>query len=183
MTHKTWIQLRDLPTYAISRQGQVKNLRQDRILSQRVNQQGQPFVSVYDKGWNRSLSPHILVAHYFELPKECPPNMDPLTFDQLIHKNGDKTDCRYENLAWRPRWFAIAFHKQFHRDWFWDKDYPLRDSEGNTYTGERDVVEQLGVLNYTVRMSWHHHQLSSGRPYFTAQRVFPQMRTFELIEE
>lgn len=35
------------------------------------------------------------------------------TFDTPINLNGDRMDCRQENLAWRPRWFAINYHKQF----------------------------------------------------------------------
>lgn len=31
----------------------------------------------------------------------------------LIHLNGVKDDCRASNLAWRPRWFANAYHRMF----------------------------------------------------------------------
>lgn len=34
-------------------------------------------------------------------------------FDTPINLNGDRTDCRVENLAWRPRWFAIKYNQQF----------------------------------------------------------------------
>lgn len=36
--------------------------------------------------------------------------------DTVIHLNGDQKDCRAENLAWRPRWFAWKYTHQFNEE-------------------------------------------------------------------
>lgn len=94
--------------YSVSDQGRIMNVKRETILAIAINQRGQSYVNMYadtNKGLNRSVS--LLVANAFLDDPELE------HYDSVIHKNGDRTDCRAENLAWRPRWFAIEYHQQF----------------------------------------------------------------------
>lgn len=54
-------------------------------------------------------------------------------FDTPINLNGDRTDCRVENLDWRPRWFAIKYNQQFVHAY--DRGPMITNKIRNTKTG------------------------------------------------
>jgi hypothetical protein len=86
-----------------------------------LNNRGIPTVGLYDgpKQYRRSVP--VLVAEAW-ITNEYGDH-----FDTPIHLNGDRLDCHVDNLVWRPRWFAIEFHKTIVEDQFpnWSPDYSI----------------------------------------------------------
>lgn len=102
-----WLDLHDFPGYSVSHLGRVRNDISDRTLNIAVNQLGIPYVSLRKMGdqFNRAVAP--LVAHAFLPFAELP------SFDTPINLDGDRLHCAADNLMWRPRWFAVHYHRQF----------------------------------------------------------------------
>ena len=99
-------------SYAVDTRGRVFNTNTDRIEKRHTNQYGTPFVSLTDDTGRRRVLPIArLVASQFIGPDPNHPN-----FNTVIHKNGDKQDCRVENLAYRSRSYAIRYH-QYLKNW------------------------------------------------------------------
>lgn len=103
-----WKQISAFPDYEINDGGAVRRAHNHRPVSPAMNQQGNLYVGLSrDKTqYKRSLA--LLVAIEF---LGVPVND---RFDTPIHVDGDKTNCAASNLMWRPRWFALAYHKQFY---------------------------------------------------------------------
>jgi hypothetical protein len=93
-----------------------------------------------------------LVAHTFlSRPSEI--------FDTPIQLDGDPTNCRVDNLMWRPRWYAVLYKRQFDERYDHPIDVPVhaiheREQFPNSFAAacrygllEREVV--LSVLNRT----------------------------------
>lgn len=78
--------------YAISNQGNVKNLRNGYVLNPSIRSDGYKSVLLSKDGKKLSMRVHRLVAMYFlENPKELP---------DVNHINGIKHDNRASNLEW-----------------------------------------------------------------------------------
>jgi hypothetical protein len=94
----------------VSRDGRVRNDDTDHIMAMTRNQQGviQVGLSRDKKQYRRAVG--LLVAKAFL----APPALE--TFNTPIHLDGDLSNNHAENLMWRPRWFAMKYHAQFHSD-------------------------------------------------------------------
>jgi len=101
-----WREIVTFKGYSVSDQGQIKSDKTGRILKLSQNQQGVVMVGMMRGGvqYHRSLAK--LVAQAF-IPRTYP------AFDTPINVDGDRTNNRVDNLMWRPRWFAINYHRQF----------------------------------------------------------------------
>lgn len=133
--------------YSVSDQGRVMNVNREQMLSPSINKRGLPYVHLYDGsggGKNRTVS--TLVAKSFL----DPPYLD--HYDTVIHKNGDREDCRAENLAWRPRWFAIEYHQQFDRKAHLYFERRVLEATTNTiYDTITEAAAAHGVLRRDVK--------------------------------
>jgi len=103
---ENWKSIDLFPGYSISDQGNIRTDKLDRLMSLNVNQYGVVQVGLMRDGVQYHRSVPLLVAKAFLPPVGGP-------FDTPINLNGDRLDNRAENLAWRPRWFAIKFNRQF----------------------------------------------------------------------
>lgn len=105
----------EFPNYGVNSKGEVWNLIYDRPIQPRAtrgNPRGssaQVTISDWD-GRPKTMSLSRLVADLW-LPKH-----EFAHYDTPINLNGDRFDNRVENLQWRPRWYAIQYHQQFHTD-------------------------------------------------------------------
>ena len=106
---EVWKDIRSFPEYAVSTWGRIMNLRNERIKDPAVNQQGIPYVNLSVDKRQTVRSVPLLVADAFVTRRGIPEH-----FDTPTHLDGDRTNCYAENLVWRPRWFAMKYHKQFH---------------------------------------------------------------------
>jgi NUMOD4 motif len=107
-----WMNLEDLgfPDYAVSDFGDVRNERTGRLLRQSRNQAGVYKIGMMHQHFHaqQTVSVALLVAHMF-LPD--PQNEN---FNSAINLDGNRSNNQADNLMWRPRWFVIKYHKQFH---------------------------------------------------------------------
>lgn len=101
-----WKEIHEFPNYSVSDRGRVRNERTGRLMALTVNQQGIVQAGFNHNGEHFKRSVTVLVAHAF-LPRPMGP------FDTPIHVDGDFLNNDVDNLMWRPRWFAIRYHRQF----------------------------------------------------------------------
>lgn len=144
-THKEfWLELQEYPGYAISELGAIMNTTTDMLKHPSKNQQGILMVNFARHGRQTVRSVALLVADRFVDRRDWPDH-----FDTPIHLNGDREDCRAVNLTWRPRWFAVMYHKQFNSTNFGVPAFtqPIKNVEtGEVFVNSWDAALQYGML-------------------------------------
>lgn len=163
-----WQRIPGFEKYAVSDLGQVCNLRRDSLVAPSINRQGIAKVTLFDsdgQATSRSLAP--LVAEAFLAP------VGPL-FDTPIQLDGNRRNCRADNLMWRPRWFAVKYHRQFYVERFRFGHRTFMEVES------REIFEDYvkpcttyGLLHTSIILSY----LNRGE-----ERVFPTHQRFRLVE-
>lgn len=88
---KEYTQIPGFENYGISKDGEVKNLKTERILKTTTSANGYPTVGLCKKGTVKVISVHSLMAQIFL-------NHTPNYITVPDHINGIKTDNRLENL-------------------------------------------------------------------------------------
>lgn len=141
MSSERWQQIHEFPDYSISTHGRVRNDVTGRILALTQNQNG-----VVNVGLTRDLvqykrSVTKLVADSF---LHHPDNQ---LFDTPINLDGDRRNNFITNLMWRPRWFAIAYHRQFKPDARPGFQTPIMDvGTQEIYQTAIDAAKIFGLL-------------------------------------
>lgn len=162
MDPEVWVPLEDFPGYSISNHGRVQNDRFGKLRT--ISRHGgYATVSFYinRRIVHRTLS-HLVACEFVDRPWGH--------FDTPIHLDGDKYNCRADNLMWRPRWFAVRHTEQFHKD-LPQETLPLRNIHtGEEYSNVWQLVMHRGVIFNDVVLS------ISNRTY-----VFPLYQSFEWI--
>ena len=148
---RNWIELEEFPSYSINQYGEIVNPKNEVFRRYSVAQNGMQKVTLYDTdGRLKTRSVAVLVAKTF-----C----EPLTphCNTVIHLDGDFTNCRADNLTWRPRWYAVKFHRQFHYDVFHTGYAHLEDIEeigsGRQYRSIKEVCMVEGLYCVDVYKS------------------------------
>lgn len=161
----TWHELEEFPDYAINEEGEVVNMKTGCSRKPAINQQGILRVGLYKGRVLCTRSIAVLVANAFLEPPRSE------SFDTPIHLDGDRQNCRASNLMWRPRWFAIRYHKQFRLEAFYQGTRQIYDeTNGETYDNLKHACTSLGLYHHDVIDSYH-----MGNP------VFPDWHTFKLV--
>lgn len=145
-----YIEIEEFPNYYVSNFGKVVNMaRGGAELAQHINQQGIVRVGMVRDRIQHTRAVAPLVGHAF-LPDP------PQEHNTIIHLDGNRQNCRADNLMWRPRWFAIKFHKQFLWDAFWNNyNHPLYEVEsGRTYQNATEVCMTEGLYISDVVKSY-----------------------------
>lgn len=164
-----WQPIQDFPGYSINPLGQVRRDSSGRILAPRFNQYGVPYVGLM-RGWEQcSRSLPRLVAQTFS-----PQTND--IFDTPIQLDGDRANCRIDNLMWRPRWYAVLYNRQFDGDRYSHPiEVPLRvasDEEPNvTFPNSLTAACAFGLLEREVVLS-----------VLNRIPAWPTYQYFELVE-
>lgn len=146
MEEEVWINLEhmDFPNYAVSDLGRVRSDITGRILKQHPNQQGIYKVGlVREKGGGpvtQSVS-RLVATHFVE--GESDGSNTPINLD------GDRANNRASNLAWRPRWFAVRYHRQF--DYRPAATYPVvcLDTD-EVFVNAREASMRYGILEADI---------------------------------
>jgi len=145
-----WREAPDFPRYLVSDHGNVQAVKTGRILHPSRNQQGHLKVNLMRDGEIHTRTVNHLVAKAFLAPPERE------DFISVIHLNGDKSDCSAHNLEWRPRYFAIQYHQQFHNRLFRTAHIPIEDAKtGKKYRTVQEAVVHHGLLLNDVLVSIH----------------------------
>jgi hypothetical protein len=161
-----WHELEDFPDYAVSNFGEIHNIKTGMPRRTSINQQGIVKISMYQgrELITRSVAP--LVAEAF-----C--DGETSLFNTPIHLDGDRENCRADNLMWRPRWFAVQYHRQFHSADFHRMDVHIVElNSGKEYYSVKDACMDLGLYYQDVYNS------------YVNERMIPLTRQeFRLVDE
>lgn len=144
---ENWKPIELFSGYSVSDQGNVRADRTERLLSLNVNQYGVLQVGLMRNGRQFHRSVPLLVAKAFLPPVGGP-------FDTPINLNGDRSDNRVENLAWRPRWFAIKYNRQFRYPYESPILLPIVDLKtGELSENSLECAKRYGLLEIDLVMS------------------------------
>jgi hypothetical protein len=159
-----WAVIEEFPDYLISSEGDVVNKHSGRWMHLSETAHGVVKVGLVLSGKQHTRSVKVLVAENFV------PGQDEV-FDTPVHLNGDRTNNRADNLAWRPRWFAWEYARQFSNITEKERIGPLRDIDND----ERyfDIVECAtlnGLLFKDIR-----------KALVLKESVFPTFQRFEMV--
>jgi NUMOD4 motif len=163
---ETWEIIEEFPDYMVSDLGRVANRSTGQLLTMSLVQYGVPTVGLMrdDKQHRRSVP--MLVAKTF-LP--APPRED---FDTPIHLDGNRSNCKADNLMWRPRWFAIRFHRERRIGQY--EEWPVLVQNQNTGEVFRSIKECARV--YGLLETELHLGIANKEP------VFPEGAYFRFIQ-
>ena len=97
------------PKYMINQHGEIMHSSSGRSKDPSVNQYGTLYVTLYDsERAAKSIPVSRLVARMFIAPESVP-----VRFNTVIFKDGDRRNVNINNLTYRPRSFAVEYHKHF----------------------------------------------------------------------
>lgn len=147
-----WHELEEFPDYAVSDLGHVHNIKTGMPRKTSINQQGIVKISLYQGRELITRSVAVMVAEAF-----CEGKTN--FFNTPIHLDGDRENCRADNLMWRPRWFAVQYHRQFESDVFHQMDVRIEDLEtGKQYESVKEACMDLGLYYNDVYRSYIHEE-------------------------
>lgn len=159
MNENGWVPVPGFPGYSVNPLGKVRNDADGNLLQTRINQYGVAYVGLTRDGRQHGRSLPLLVANIF-VPR---PNE---FWDTPINLDGDRTNCRADNLVWRPRRYAVQYNNQFEDRYEHPINAPVREAETDDefpnsmaaacHYGllEREIV--LSILNNTI--TWPTYQ-------------------------
>jgi len=160
-----WETIRNFDNYSISNYGRVRSEKSERILAQSQNQFGVVYVGLVRDGKQYHRSVPLLVARAF-IPNQLE------AFDTPINLNGDRYDNRVENLAWRPRWFAIKYNQQFRNPYMDPILDPIKDLKTNEVSENSfEAAIRYGLLESDLVLS------ILDRTY-----VWPTYQQFDMVQ-
>ena len=135
-----WKSIDAFPSYSVSNWGRIRSDRFDRVLALSQNQSGLVNVGMVRDGVQHHRSVPLLVAKAF-MPRHTKP------FDTPINLDGDRWNNHVENLRWRPRWFALKYHRQFIYPYSRPIDTPIIDLDSEEiYDNSFECVMKFGLL-------------------------------------
>lgn len=143
-----WQELDEFPDYAVSNLGEVHNIKTGMPRKTSINQQGIVKISLYQGRELITRSVAVLVAEAF-----CGGQTD--LFNTPIHLDGDRENCRADNLMWRPRWFAVRYHRQFQSPEFHNSNVHIEEiNTGKEYYSVKEACMELGLYHTDVYRSY-----------------------------
>jgi hypothetical protein len=75
-------------------------------------------------------------------------------FDTPINLDGNRWNNHYTNLAWRPRWFAIKYNRQFREPFVYPILLPIEDvKSGEVTVTSFKTAKRYGLLESDVVLS------------------------------
>lgn len=157
--------IHEFPGYEIAYNGRVYNSNTGRTLSVVPNSRGIAIVGLMKNGVQHKRSLARLVADHFLDIYPLP------AFDTPIHLDGNRFNCDVTNLAWRPLWFARAYHDQFARPVSEYGNAPIacRDT-GENFPTVREPAMQYGLLEAEIILGAHNNV-----------PVFPTWQSFHFL--
>lgn len=165
-----WREICDFPEYEVSDWGRVRSIRRQVIITPTCKNNGGLMIGLMsgnqDLGERRvqvKRSLALLVAREFLADPGRP------AFNTPIHLDGDRTNNRYTNLAWRPLNFARKYMQQFF------DEPPLYDGEvedvetGIIYKDLMTVATTFGLIAMDVRIA-----MLNGTSVWPTRQIFAE---------
>lgn len=166
-----WVNLEFLgfPTYGVSSFGNVRSEKTGKLLEQSRTQYGVRKVGM-TPGYRlpqRTVSVAPLVAKAFiDIDEELEEQ-----FNTPINVNGNREDNRASNLMWRPRWFAIKYHRQFHNDRRGLNEPIFEVPTGEVFLTSWDAAIRYGLIDRDILYS-----VVNRAPLFPTWQIFRMVR-------
>lgn len=105
-TSELWVPINNFPRYVISNRGRIVDTKTKRDLVYTLVQNNTPSVGLVNESIIHRRSVPLLVALHWL------PNESGFPFDTPVQLDGNRLNCDVRNLCWRPRWFAVKYHKE-----------------------------------------------------------------------
>src|SRR3954447_19173297 len=160
-----WRHISEFPEYSINPLGQVARNSTGRLLVTRLNQYGVPYVGLM-REWQpciRSL-PRLVALAFLPRPSDI--------FDTPIQLDGDPTNCRADNLMWRPRHYAVRYKQQFQERYPNPINEPIRAiNDRERFPNSLAAACRYGLLEREVVLS-----IINRTP------AWPTYQRFELVD-
>jgi hypothetical protein len=133
--------------YSINPLGQVIRESTGRLLLPRYNQYSVPYVGLM-REWEQCIRSLPLLVAWAFVPRESE------YFNTPIQLDGDVTNCRADNLMWRPRAYAVKYKRQFEQRY----DNPIEEpilaiKEGVSFPNSLAAACCYGLLEREVVLS------------------------------
>lgn len=160
-----WVPVEGFPGYSVNPLGQVRKDSSGRLLHTRINQYGVPYVGL-TRDWKQHIRslPRLVASAFIPAPNPI--------FDTPINLDGDRTNCQVDNLAWRPRWYAVYYVNQFKDPYANPIMNEIREVDtGEVFSNSLEAGCRFGILEREVVLSILNRTLA-----------FPTFQQFELVE-
>lgn len=160
-----WREIVGFSGYSVSDAGTIQNDHTGRIMRTYSNTRGIEIVGLMHRGVQHKRSVAVLVADAFIRTARS------IRFDTPINLDGDRSNNRVTNLAWRPLRFAQQYHRQFQ---FGPQGFarPVQNMQTEeVFETTWDACIAKGLIEKELVMS------ILNRTY-----VFPLYQTFRLLE-
>lgn len=164
-----WVDVAEFPDYEVSDHGNVFSKRNNQPLALSWNGRGSVKVNFSRDGILHTRSVRVLVAEAFVAPDTA----DDTHRDDLdvINIDGNQQNNHYQNLAWRPHWFAWKYTRQFHEGGIPEYNvYLLNTQTGTLYNSVMDAGIDDGVL-------WEYVYQSA----IDGRQVYPTGAVYEFV--
>lgn len=152
--------------YGVRIDGDVINLRTGRRLQHHLTQNGHVYVALSVDG---TVQPRILARLVAKAFLPTPPEY----FDAVIHHDYNFENNHAANLSWRPRHFAVQYHRQGRDDieHFFRIHRPIVcDQTGEIFPSSREAAQSFGIL-----------EMDLVTKVDANEEVFPIGRTFSFF--
>jgi hypothetical protein len=143
-----WRPIEQFPIYSVSNEGLVRNEETGRQMSLLVNQHGVVNVGLTRDCRQYKRAVGLLVATAYLKDKQ--PNK---AFDCPINLDGDRFNNCVDNLAWRPKWFAVQYRRQLEEAHFED-EWPIENVDTHeTFRNTWDAARRYGLLQMHILLA------------------------------
>jgi hypothetical protein len=144
-----WRPIEGFEQYQIDHYGNVRGRRTGRPLTWSFARDI-PTVTMMVEGRQYRRTVPLLVAKAWLPPPER------YDFITPIHLDSDRCNCYFQNLMWRPRWFAVAYNREREENPFpnWRKPLELIETR-EIFETPRSCSYVYGVLERAVWKSIH----------------------------
>lgn len=160
-----WKDISGFPGYQISNYGRIYSERTRCMLRFSMNDSNTLKVNLMLHGEIQTRSVRVMVAETFLGFEKSIEN------DTPININGDVHDNRVMNLAWRPRWFAWKYTRQFHEPI--PPEYGIPIFNEKTHETHESVID-AGIHNGEL-WEYIYNSILTGRP------VYPSGSTYAFL--
>jgi hypothetical protein len=157
--------IEEFSNYSINQEGHIRNNNTNHNMALTRNQQGIIQVGLVRDRVQYKRAVALLVAKAFLYPPT------PSSFDTPINLDGDRSNCHAENLMWRPRWFAILYHKQFHNGKRGFRMPVIELNSRERFPSSWEAAIKFGLLDREIMIA------TLNRTY-----VWPTYQEFRLVE-
>lgn len=167
MDDEVWTTIEEFPEYEVSSLGRIFNRKRDLMMKTSQTNHGHIKITLkHESGERYTRSVAMLVAEAFVTA----PN---LLCNQLILLDGNLSNVKASNLAWRPAWFAWKYTRQLKEEQpLYFRNLRVANMTDNVeYSCIVDAGMFEGLLFADI---W--------RSTYTGNRVFPTGSVFEITE-